>query len=231
MVEVRESAAEVARHVATCTDVPFVCVVTGRRSVIAEVRTNTTATFQATLDQIRAHPHVTSTTTLRYDEIVRDVVGPVGAVTAAVDALDVSLLRALQDDGRLTYVELAQRVGLTPAGARRRVRALIDARVVRIGATVRLTGRDHYVAMDMTVRVSRPRDEVAAAIAAQCTPVFLAYTTGDADVLVTLRGLTIAQVGAAMDAIRAIPGVDDTDTWMYLSVVKEDYLAPVPAPG
>ena len=227
-IEVRESATVVARHVAARADVPFVSVVTGCRSVIAELRCTTSSAFQATLDHIRSHEFATSVTTLGYDEIVRDVVGPVGAVGATVDALDLELLRHLQVDGRLTYVDLAARVGLTPAGVRRRVLALIDARVLRIGATVRLTGRDHYVAMDVAVRVSKPREIVAAAIHQRCAPVFLAYTTGDVDVLLTLRGLSVEQLSTTVDAIRSVPGVEYTDTWMYLTIVKEDYVAAVP---
>ncbi len=228
-IEVRESATLVARHVAACIDVPFVSVVTGRRSVIAEVRSKTSSAFQQTLDEIRSHRCVTSVTTLVYDEIVRDVVGPVGAVNAKVDALDLALLRYLQADGRITYVDLARRVGLTPAGVRRRVLALIDGKVLRVGATVRLTGRDHYVAMDVGVRVSKPREHVAAEIARRCTPVFTAFTTGDVDMLLTLRGLSIEQLGNTIDAIRSVPGVEYTDTWMYLNIVKEDYVAAVPA--
>ena len=228
-IEVRESAAVVARHVAARSDVPFVSVVTGRRSVVAELRCTTSAAFQETLDHIRSHEFVTSVTTLVYDEIVRDVVGPVGAVNATVDALDLVLLRYLQADGRTTYVDLAGRVGLTPAGVRRRVLALIDGKVLRVGATVRLTGRDHYVAMDVGVRVSRPREHVAAVIARRCAPVFTAFTTGDVDVLLTLRGSSIEQLSNKIDAIRSVPGVEYTDTWMYLNIVKEDYVAPVPA--
>jgi DNA-binding Lrp family transcriptional regulator len=226
-IEVRESAAMVARHVASRTDVPFVSVVTGRRSVVAELRCTTAAAFQETLDHIRSHEFVTSVTTLVYDEIVRDVVGPVGALTATIDAVDLELIRYLQVDGRITYVDLASRVGLTPAGVRRRVLALIDGKVLRVGATVRLTGRDHYVVMDVGVRVSKSREQVAALIAHRFAPVFTALTTGDVDILMTLRGLSIEQLSNTVDAIRSVPGVEYTDTWMYLNIVKEDYVAPV----
>ena len=40
-----------------------------------------------------------------------------------LDAVDRQILTALQDQGRLTNVELADRVGLTPAPCLRRVRA------------------------------------------------------------------------------------------------------------
>jgi DNA-binding Lrp family transcriptional regulator len=48
-----------------------------------------------------------------------------------VDAIDRRLLAELQDEGRVTNVELAQRVGLTAPPCLRRVRALEDAGVIK----------------------------------------------------------------------------------------------------
>ena len=48
-----------------------------------------------------------------------------------MDALDRAILRQLQDDGRLSNVELAERVQLSPSPCLRRVRALEQAGVIR----------------------------------------------------------------------------------------------------
>ncbi|HEY0959717.1 MAG TPA: Lrp/AsnC family transcriptional regulator [Novosphingobium sp.] len=50
---------------------------------------------------------------------------------ASLDQIDRQLLAELQDDGRMTNVELAQRVGLTAPPCLRRVRALEDAGIIR----------------------------------------------------------------------------------------------------
>jgi DNA-binding Lrp family transcriptional regulator len=47
------------------------------------------------------------------------------------DAIDLQILRELQDDGRMTNVELADRVGLTAPPCLRRVRALEETGVIR----------------------------------------------------------------------------------------------------
>ncbi|MCU0929516.1 MAG: Lrp/AsnC family transcriptional regulator [Burkholderiaceae bacterium] len=49
---------------------------------------------------------------------------------AQLDAIDRAILRELQADGRLTNVELAQRVHLSPSACLRRVKQLEDAGVV-----------------------------------------------------------------------------------------------------
>jgi DNA-binding Lrp family transcriptional regulator len=46
------------------------------------------------------------------------------AVGLRLDAIDLKILRELQDDGRVTNVELSQRVGVSPPPCLRRVRAL-----------------------------------------------------------------------------------------------------------
>jgi DNA-binding Lrp family transcriptional regulator len=50
---------------------------------------------------------------------------------ASLDRIDRRLLAELQDEGRVTNVELAQRVGLTAPPCLRRVRALEDEGVIR----------------------------------------------------------------------------------------------------
>lgn len=49
----------------------------------------------------------------------------------ALDSIDRQILALLQDDGRMTNVDLAERVGLTAPPCLRRVRALEQAGVIR----------------------------------------------------------------------------------------------------
>lgn len=50
--------------------------------------------------------------------------------TPQLDAMDRAILEVLQDDGRLTNVELAQRVHLSPSACLRRVKQLEDGGVI-----------------------------------------------------------------------------------------------------
>ena len=49
----------------------------------------------------------------------------------SLTALDRKILRILQDDGRITNAELADRVGLSPSPCLRRVRLLEEAGIIR----------------------------------------------------------------------------------------------------
>jgi len=48
-----------------------------------------------------------------------------------IDDIDLQILAELQDDGRMTNVDLARRVGLTAPPCLRRVRALEESRTIR----------------------------------------------------------------------------------------------------
>ena len=48
-----------------------------------------------------------------------------------LDRIDLRILRDLQEDGRMTNVELARRVGISPPPCLRRVRALEEQRCIR----------------------------------------------------------------------------------------------------
>ena len=52
-------------------------------------------------------------------------------MTADLDAIDWKILRELQDDGRITNVELARRVGISAPPSLRRVRALEEAGYIK----------------------------------------------------------------------------------------------------
>jgi DNA-binding Lrp family transcriptional regulator len=47
-----------------------------------------------------------------------------------LDETDLTILKALQDDGRMTNVDLAGRIGMSPPPALRRVRALEEAGII-----------------------------------------------------------------------------------------------------
>ncbi|GAB7526438.1 Lrp/AsnC family transcriptional regulator [Paraburkholderia sp. 2C] len=51
-------------------------------------------------------------------------------MSTKLDALDIRILRALQRDGRLQNLQLAETVGLSPSPCLRRVRRLEEARVI-----------------------------------------------------------------------------------------------------
>ncbi|WP_319451897.1 MULTISPECIES: Lrp/AsnC family transcriptional regulator [unclassified Mycobacterium] len=216
-------AAPLAAEIARRDDVPFLSLTSGPHGLIAEVRTASARDVDRTVSELRSLDGVTGVDTLTYVEVIRDVIGPVGDVRTDVDDVDLALLRALQEDGRATYVDLASVVGLSPAGARRRVVRLVESQVVRVGAVVRHSGQDRQSAMGLGLRLAGDDGEVIAAIAAMPPVIFVARTLGRYDLLVTVRNFSAAQLVETLDVVRSLPGVNAVDSWAHLDVVKESY--------
>lgn len=80
-------------------------------------------------------------------------------MTKSLDPIDRHILRELQADGRITNVELARRVGISPPPCLRRVRALEDAGYV-LGYRARLDPRKlgFGVTMFASVQLSSQTD-------------------------------------------------------------------------
>ena len=68
-----------------------------------------------------------------------------------LDKFDIAILNALQDNGRATNVELADRVGLSPSPCLRRVKMLEEAGVIR---SYRADIDRRAVGLELTVFVS-----------------------------------------------------------------------------
>ena len=51
-------------------------------------------------------------------------------MTKQLDAIDLKILHEIQEDGRITNVELAKRVGISPPPCLRRVRALEENGII-----------------------------------------------------------------------------------------------------
>lgn len=222
-VTVAGPVAGLAALLARRDDVAFLSLTSGSYGLVAEVRSGSMREIDRAVGELRALDGVVGVDTLSYVEVVRDVIGPVGDVSVEVDAVDLALLRALQDDGRSSYVDLAVAVGLSPAGARRRVVRLVEAQVVRIGAVVRHSGQDRQNAMGLGIRLTGDFTAVVETLRAMPSVIFVARTLGRFDLLVTVRAFSAAQLVEILDVVRGLRGVSGVESWVHLEVVKENY--------
>jgi len=161
--------------------------------------------------------------------------GPEGAVprrssqsrVADFDGMDdVSkrLIELLQQDGRCSYAALAKEVGLSEAAVRQRVRRLLDDGVMQIVA----------VTDPMTVGFSRQAlvgikaqgdlRAVAERLATLPELEYVVLCAGSFDLLVELVCEDDEHLLRVLDeSIRSIEGIRDTETFMYLRLVKQTY--------
>jgi Lrp/AsnC family transcriptional regulator, leucine-responsive regulatory protein len=155
----------------------------------------------------------------------------------AVDKLDRQILRTLQADGRATYDQIAETVGLSPSAVLRRVKRLEDAKVIdRYVALVRPEAVGLGLTAYVNVRLEKhfehakrnPMDEFRASVAAWGEVVECVALTGEMDY--QLR-LVVADMAAysrfMMDTLLKHPSVQDCKTSFVMDRVKSTTAMPV----
>jgi Lrp/AsnC family transcriptional regulator, leucine-responsive regulatory protein len=154
---------------------------------------------------------------------------------ATLDAIDRKIIAALQAEGRLPIVDLADKVGLSPTPCQRRVKrleeeglivryaALVSPEAMGFGlqALVEVTLEDHSEkTVEAFEAAIRARPEVAACYA----------VTGDMDFLLHVFATDLASFSDfALKALLRMPGVKGTRSSFIMQAIKSD-LAWAPAP-
>jgi DNA-binding Lrp family transcriptional regulator len=136
------------------------------------------------------------------------------------DELDRKIVAGLVENGRATYAELGQRVGLSTPAVKRRVDRLVATGVIR-GFTALVDpaalGDDTEAFVELQCRTRTAPDEIRAMVAAH-PEVVAAYTiTGDSDALLHLRTGGIHEVEAVVERIRLHPNAERTNSRIVLS--------------
>ncbi|MFZ4531147.1 MAG: Lrp/AsnC ligand binding domain-containing protein [Alsobacter sp.] len=150
-----------------------------------------------------------------------------------LDRTDRRILAALQQDGRITTVELADRVGLSPTATSERVKRLIrDGFVTGFRAMldpVRL-GRGLMVFVEVGLDKTTPDVFERFATAVRRAPEVLEchLVAGGFDYLVKTRVADMAAYRHFLgDVLLSLPGVKETRTYAVMEEVKTDGLLPV----
>lgn len=155
----------------------------------------------------------------------------------ALDKLDRQILRALQADGRATYDQVADAVGLSPSAVLRRVKRLEDSGVIdRYVALIRPESVGLGLTAYVNVRLEKhtdsakrnPMDVFRASVMAWAEVVECVALTGEMDY--QLR-LVVADMAAysrfMMDTLLKHPSVQDCKTSFVMDRVKSTTAVPV----
>jgi Lrp/AsnC family transcriptional regulator, regulator for asnA, asnC and gidA len=140
-----------------------------------------------------------------------------------LDDIDRAIVERLQADGRMPYTRLGSAVGLSEAAVRQRVQRLIDAGTIQIVAvTDPLQLGFRRMAM-IGVRAEGDTSEIAAKLEAFPDIDYLVITAGSFDLIAEVVVEDDAGLLELSNRIRAVPGVRSTETFIYLSMVKQTY--------
>jgi Lrp/AsnC family transcriptional regulator for asnA, asnC and gidA len=140
-----------------------------------------------------------------------------------LDDTDRAIIEQLQHDGRLPYTRLAAAVGLSEAAARQRVQRLLDNGDMQVVAvTDPLSLGLRRMAM-IGVRAEGDTTAVVAKLEVFNDIDYLVVTAGSFDVMCEVVVEDDAALLDLTNRIRSVPGIRSTETFIYLSLVKQTY--------
>jgi Lrp/AsnC family transcriptional regulator for asnA, asnC and gidA len=147
--------------------------------------------------------------------------GPAGR---ELEELDYTLFGELQRDGRVPFTTLAERIGVSEAQVRRRVKSLLDADVFAIVpiANPRVLGLAALACIGLVVRGTYV-GRVSERLLAMPEVSFVADTSGEFTLLAEVGCETSVELYRLVLELRRIPGVQSSETFVYLNVLQQKY--------
>ena len=138
---------------------------------------------------------------------------------------DIKIISMLQDDGRVSNVEIARDLGISEGTVRRRLKRLLQDKFIRVSA-LRDPGKMGY-ASEALVGVQADPDKIdkVAEDLAQLEEVdWVTITTGAYDIFAWVALQSAEALGIFLRTkVGTIPGVRRTETFVNLSVKKRGY--------
>ncbi len=141
-----------------------------------------------------------------------------------LDATAKRIIEELQTDGRRSYAAIAKNVGLSEAAVRQRIQRLIEGGVMQVVAVTNpLTLGFHRQAM-IGVRAEGDLRLIADKLAALSEIDYVVVTAGSFDILLEVVCEDDEHLLRLLnDGIRAVPGVRETEAFVYLRLTKQTY--------
>lgn len=146
-------------------------------------------------------------------------------------ALDSKALRLLMKQGRVTWTDLAEHLGLSAPAAADRVHRLEQRGIIRgYAALVDAEAAGYPLTAFVAVRFDRPDRRAAFLKRVAALPEIAEchHVAGDDDYLLKVRCRDTADLDRFLvESLKAIPGVVRTRTTIVLSTAKESVAVPI----
>jgi Lrp/AsnC family transcriptional regulator for asnA, asnC and gidA len=141
-----------------------------------------------------------------------------------LDDVSKAIVEQLQDDGRRSYAEIGKAVGLSEAAVRQRVQKLTDSGAMQVVAVTDPMQLGFFRQAMIGVRVTGDTTVVAEALGSLAAVDYVVLTAGSFDILAEVVCENDDDLIELLNKqIRAIEGVQSTETFVYLRLVKQFY--------
>lgn len=141
-----------------------------------------------------------------------------------LDDVSKAIIEQLQEDGRRSYASIGKAVGLSEAAVRQRVQRLTETGVVQIVAVTDPLQVGFARQAMIGLRASGDLEKLADAVAALPEVDYVVITAGGFDLLAEVVCEDDEHLLEVLNGkIRSLPGVQSTETFVYLRLRKQLY--------
>jgi Lrp/AsnC family transcriptional regulator for asnA, asnC and gidA len=141
-----------------------------------------------------------------------------------LDNVSKAIVEQLQSDGRRSYAEIGKAVGLSEAAVRQRVQKLTDSGVMQVVAVTDPMQLGFFRQAMIGIRVMGDTTSVAERVGRIAAVDYLVLTAGSFDLLAEIVCENDEDLIDVLNKeIRSIPGVQSTETFVYLKLQKQFY--------
>ncbi len=143
-----------------------------------------------------------------------------------LDDKDLAILRMLAENARITYTEIAKRIGLSDVAVIKRIRKLEQMGIIRRYTIDVDPARLGYRSVSITGVDVEPEHlfEVISRLKSMSNVKYLAMTSGDHSVMAVIWGRDAEDLARIHDMISKMPGVRRVCPSVILEVFKEEHL-------
>ena len=133
-----------------------------------------------------------------------------------VDEIDERILRLLENNSRMSYVEIGRTVGLSEGAVRNRVQALVSGGVIKRFTLEKSSTHGVRALTMIAVDPGTPTYEVSKSVNRLAGVERIYEVTGEYDIVMVSSGSSIEGINKVIEDIRKIEGVEKTNTIIVL---------------
>lgn len=138
-----------------------------------------------------------------------------------LDPIDEKIISILKVNSRQPFVEIAKEIGLSESAIRRRVKNLMDTKIVK-RFTVELDNKNRTSAITLISVTSTSDTSTVSTALMSLNGVEVIYEiTGQYDIAAIISSSSVAEINRCIDDVRRIEGVSDTNTVIVLRTMHQ----------
>ena len=141
------------------------------------------------------------------------------------DEIDLKIIDYLEQDGRMTFVTIAEALGITESTVRRRVTAILESKIMEIASIINPARVGYTTAAMIGIKVERARLQTVVQELTGLPEVrYLALSTGKYDLIIeVVQESNENLLDFLVGRLEELPGIIRTDTHLLLKLSKETY--------